>query len=162
MFCHRKWQPIPVFLTGKFQGQRSLVGYSPWGQKELDMTEQLHFTSLPLLCLSVATPLASPPQKDDHKAWVWADPGRGNSEVQVPRPQSKSGGSQGKTLGKTNEASGVQNLRGRLLLRVTKDLTLVLAALYVLWWACSLCPHDSSSCVQGHSPRTARVGPFKA
>jgi len=25
----RKWQPIPVFLPGKFGGQRSLVGYSP-------------------------------------------------------------------------------------------------------------------------------------
>ena len=32
----RKWQPIPVFLPGKFHGQRSLVGYSPWGGKELD------------------------------------------------------------------------------------------------------------------------------
>ena len=34
----------PVFLSGEFHGQRSLVGYSPWGCKELDMTEQLtHF-----------------------------------------------------------------------------------------------------------------------
>jgi len=30
----RKWQPAPVFLPGKFHGQRSLVGYSPWGYKE--------------------------------------------------------------------------------------------------------------------------------
>jgi len=37
----RKWQPTPVFLPGEFHGQRSLVGYSPWGRKELDMTEQL-------------------------------------------------------------------------------------------------------------------------
>ena len=37
----RKWQPTPVFLPGKFHGQRSLVGYSPWGHKELDTTEQL-------------------------------------------------------------------------------------------------------------------------
>ena len=37
----RKWQPTPVFLPGKFCGQRSLVGYSPWGCKELDMTKQL-------------------------------------------------------------------------------------------------------------------------
>ena len=29
----------PVFLTGKFHGPKSLVGYSPWGQKESDMTE---------------------------------------------------------------------------------------------------------------------------
>ena len=32
-----------VFLPGKSHGQRSLVGYSPWGCKESDMTEQLHF-----------------------------------------------------------------------------------------------------------------------
>ena len=25
----RKWEPTPIFLTGKFPGQRSLVGYSP-------------------------------------------------------------------------------------------------------------------------------------
>ena len=31
----------PVFLPGKSHGQRSLVGYSPWGCKELDTTEQL-------------------------------------------------------------------------------------------------------------------------
>ena len=35
----RKWQPTPVFLPGKSHGQRSLVGYSPWGCKELDRTE---------------------------------------------------------------------------------------------------------------------------
>ena len=32
---------LPVFLPGEFCGQRSLVGYSPWGGKELDMIEQL-------------------------------------------------------------------------------------------------------------------------
>ena len=35
----RKWQPTPVFLSGEFHGQRSLVSYSPWGCKESDMTE---------------------------------------------------------------------------------------------------------------------------
>jgi len=30
----RKWQPTEVFLPGKSHGQRSLVGYSPWGHKE--------------------------------------------------------------------------------------------------------------------------------
>ena len=29
----------PVFLPGEFHGQRSLAGYSPWGHKELDVTE---------------------------------------------------------------------------------------------------------------------------
>ena len=37
----REWQPTTVFLPGEFHGQRSLVGYSPWGHKELDRTEQL-------------------------------------------------------------------------------------------------------------------------
>ena len=34
----RKWQPTPVFLTGKFHGQRSPAGCSPWGCKESDVT----------------------------------------------------------------------------------------------------------------------------
>ena len=29
----RKWQPTPVFLPGKFHGQRSLAVYSPWGRR---------------------------------------------------------------------------------------------------------------------------------
>ena len=37
----RKWQPTPVFLPGEFLGQRSLMGYSPWGHKDSDMTEKL-------------------------------------------------------------------------------------------------------------------------
>ena len=32
-----------VFLTGEFYGQKGLEGYSPWGHKEADMTEQLTF-----------------------------------------------------------------------------------------------------------------------
>ena len=32
------WQPTPVFLLGRFHGQRSLAEYSPKGHKELDMT----------------------------------------------------------------------------------------------------------------------------
>ena len=34
----RKWQHTPVFLPGKFHGQRRLVGYSPWGCKKSDVT----------------------------------------------------------------------------------------------------------------------------
>ena len=37
----RKWQPNPVFLPKICHRQRSLVGYSPWGYKELDMIEWL-------------------------------------------------------------------------------------------------------------------------
>ena len=39
----RKWQPTPVILPGKFHGWRNLIGYSPWGCKESDTTERLHF-----------------------------------------------------------------------------------------------------------------------
>ena len=52
----RKWQPTPVFLPGKFHGQSSLVGCSPWGCKESDTTEWLSMTDwgkniiLMLLC----------------------------------------------------------------------------------------------------------------
>ena len=35
----RAWQPTPVLLPGESYGQRSLVGYSPWGCKESDTTE---------------------------------------------------------------------------------------------------------------------------
>ena len=35
----KKWQPIPIFLPGESYGQRSLTGHSPWGHKELYMTE---------------------------------------------------------------------------------------------------------------------------
>ena len=37
----RKWQPTPVFFRGESHGQRSLVGYSPWGSKESGTIEQL-------------------------------------------------------------------------------------------------------------------------
>ena len=37
------WHPTPVLLPGKSQGQRSLVGCSPWGRKESDTTKRLHF-----------------------------------------------------------------------------------------------------------------------
>ena len=33
-----------VFLSGESHGERSLAGYSPWGHKESDMTEQLTLT----------------------------------------------------------------------------------------------------------------------
>ena len=35
----RKWQPTPASLHGESYGQRSRVGYSIWGCKELDATE---------------------------------------------------------------------------------------------------------------------------
>ena len=35
-------QPTPIFLPGESHGQRSLVGYSPWGHRESDTTERAH------------------------------------------------------------------------------------------------------------------------
>ena len=43
MHWRRIWQPTPVFLPGESHGWRSLVGYSPRGCKESDMTEWLQF-----------------------------------------------------------------------------------------------------------------------
>ena len=49
----RKWQPTPVLLRGKSHGQRSLVGYSPWGHKESDTTGWLYLlTDKFLTCLN--------------------------------------------------------------------------------------------------------------
>ena len=39
----KKWQPTPVFLSGKSHRWRSPEDYSPWGRKELNTTERLHF-----------------------------------------------------------------------------------------------------------------------
>ena len=50
------WQPTPVYLPGKNHGQKSLAGYSPWGQKKVDATERLaaaaakSLQSCPTLC----------------------------------------------------------------------------------------------------------------
>ena len=45
----RKWLSTQVLFPGKFHGQRSLAGYSPWGFKESDMTERLNFHILMIL-----------------------------------------------------------------------------------------------------------------
>ena len=54
----REWQPTPIFLPGESHGQRSLVGYSPWGCKESDMTERLTFKyylpHTPIRCLNLS------------------------------------------------------------------------------------------------------------
>ena len=45
----RKWQPTPVFLPRESHGHRRLMGYSPWGHKKLDATEQLTHTKVYLI-----------------------------------------------------------------------------------------------------------------
>ena len=71
----RKWQPTPIFLPGKFHGQRSLVGYSPWGPKESDATEQ-ECTSF--LWLSGREPACQFRESKRHRfnPWVWKIPWR--------------------------------------------------------------------------------------
>ena len=46
----RQWHPTPVLLPGTSHGRRSLVGCSPWGHEESDMTERIHF-HFSLLCI---------------------------------------------------------------------------------------------------------------
>ena len=43
MYKANQWQPTPVLLPGKSHGRRSLVGCSPWGCEESDITQRLHF-----------------------------------------------------------------------------------------------------------------------
>ena len=48
----RQWHPTPVLLPGKSHGWRSLVGCSPWGRKESDITEPSNtFISFLKLCI---------------------------------------------------------------------------------------------------------------
>ena len=42
-YRRRQWHPTPVLFPGESHGWRSLVGCSPWGHWESDMTERLHF-----------------------------------------------------------------------------------------------------------------------
>ena len=75
----RQWHPTPVLLHGKSHGRRSLVGCSPWGCKESNTTERLHFHFLlscigegngnPLQCSCLVNP------KDGRVKWLrnWSD-----------------------------------------------------------------------------------------
>ena len=59
----RKWKPTPVFFSGKFHGQRSLVGYSPGVRKELGAPSQFraaYSSSAQSHAPSDYTPLLSP------------------------------------------------------------------------------------------------------
>ena len=53
----RAWLPTPVFLPGEFHGQSSLVGYSPQGCKELDITEQLSMHVIFVILVSMSLSL---------------------------------------------------------------------------------------------------------
>jgi len=79
----RKWQPTPVFLPGEFHGQRNLVGYSPWGLKESDTTEQVLddgktkpsvslFFNISFIYLLIWLPLSSLQHMDFSSCCSWA------------------------------------------------------------------------------------------
>ena len=82
----RWWHPTPVLLPGKSHGRRSLVGCSPWGREELDMTERLpfHFSlscfgegdGNPLQCSCLENPR-------DREAWWAAVYGITQSQTQL-------------------------------------------------------------------------------
>ena len=70
----RQWPPTPVLLPGKSHGQRSLAGCTPWGRKESDTTERLHFHfSLSCVREGNGNPLQSSCLENprDGRAW-WA------------------------------------------------------------------------------------------
>ena len=87
------WHPTPVLLPGKSHGRRSLVGCSPWGCKELDTTEQLHFhfslscigegNGNPLQCSCLENPR-------DSRAWWAAVYGVTQSRMRLKRLSSSS------------------------------------------------------------------------
>jgi len=78
----RQWHPTPVFLPGKSHGWRSLVGYSPWGRKESDTTEQLHLLRLIFLghgASQVALVVKNLPANAGHVRDAVSIPGLGRS-----------------------------------------------------------------------------------
>ena len=89
----RKWQPTPVLLPGKSHGQRSLIGYNPWGREESDRTERLHFhfslsrieegNGNPLQCSCLENPR-------DREAWWAAIYGVAQSRTQLTQLSSSS------------------------------------------------------------------------
>ena len=89
----RQWQSTPVLLPGKSHGRRSLVGCSPWGHEESDMTERLHFhfslsrigegNGNPLQCSCLENPR-------DGRAWWAAVYGVAQSRIRLKRLSSSS------------------------------------------------------------------------
>ena len=89
----RQWHPTPVLLPGKSHGRRSLVGYSPWGHQESDMTERLPFHFL-LSCIGEGngTPLQYSCPRDGG-AWQAAVYGVAQSWTRLKRLSSSSSSS---------------------------------------------------------------------
>ena len=98
----RQWHPTPVLLPGKSHGWRKLIGCSPWGREEPDMTEQLHFhfslaciggeNGNPLQCSCLENPR-------DRGAWWAAVYEVAQSQTQLKRLSSSNSSSSSPTLG---------------------------------------------------------------
>ena len=92
----RRWHPTPVLLPGKSHGRRTLVGCSPWGLEESDMTERLHF-HFSLSCIGEEN--GTPPQCSclenprDGGAWWAAVYGIAQSRTRLKRLSSSSSSS---------------------------------------------------------------------
>ena len=96
LWWRRQWHPTPVLLPGKSHGRRSLVGCSPWGREDSDMTEWLHFhfslscigegNGNPLQCSCLENPR-------DGGAWWTAVFGVAQSRTRLKRLSSSSSSS---------------------------------------------------------------------
>ena len=89
----RQWQPTPVLLPGKSHGRRSLVGCSPWGREESDMTERFHFHfSLSCIGEGNGNPLQYSCLENprDREAWWAAGCGVAQSRTRLKRLSSSS------------------------------------------------------------------------
>ena len=100
----RQWHPTPVLLPGISHGWRSLVGCSPWGHEESDMTERLHFDfSLSCIGEGNGNPLQCSCLENPRDGGVWwaAVYGVAQSQTRLKRLNS-SKLSRGKPIGKHN------------------------------------------------------------
>ena len=92
-YRRRRWHPTPVLLPRKSHGWRSLVGCSPWGREESDMTERLHFP-FPLSCTGEGNgnPLQCSCLENprDGAAWWAAIYGVAQSQTRLKRLSSSS------------------------------------------------------------------------
>ena len=51
----KEWLSAPVFLPAEFHGERNLMGYTPWGHKDLDTTKQQQWYVLRALQVLLCT-----------------------------------------------------------------------------------------------------------
>ena len=87
----KQWHPTSVLLSGESHGQRSLVGCSPWGCEEPDMTKRLHFR-FSLSCIGEGNPLQCSYLENprDGGAWWAAVYGVAQSWTRLKRLRSSS------------------------------------------------------------------------